>query len=161
MKDMSNLNKILIIALVIVIVFLAFWKISGFFIKDDFAGIFTTSGMRASPDTPYNKNTIEMRPHSSGYFIIIKEVMGTTGEHMYYNLDITLDTPDYYMAKMMVDNRAKTVTVIREVMMNSKNEDLNNQKRDELKSKIIQGIATAYNNKDAIGDVYFEKFLYK
>ena len=162
MKSSNHTRIVILILLVLALISVVFWNFSSLFVKDNFAGVFKTHGMRASPETPYNINPVELKKSQNGYFVLLRGIKGTTGDHVYYDLDVTLETNDYDIAKMMVDHPAKTVTVIREVMANSLNDDLSLQRRDVLKSKIIQNLSRVYySNNGGIESAYFEKFLYK
>ncbi len=154
--------KIIVVLLVFVIMLALIWKLTGSLLTDGFSGVMSSRGVQ----TPYNKNTIEMTQSGGGYYIQMKNVVGTVaadrpGEKTYYNLDITLETTSSGVAEQLTTNREYTVSVVRDSLSKFSSADLASpQGQDLLKSDIRQSLSGAYNT-DKIDNIYIEKFLYQ
>ena len=162
MKVTIKFNRmVIILSIIIVLALMIIWKLSsGIGFKGSFAGSLTNTGMRQQA---YQSNVVGMEKSKldGNYFIKLKNVVGTAGDKTHYNVDITLETDSYQIAKLMSNNREKTLAALNVAMSTlSKTELASQQGRELLKSVVKQGLSDAYGV-DKINEVYLEKYLYQ
>ena len=100
------------------------------------------------------------------YYVRFKDVIGTAqassnDSTMYYNMDLTVQTPSLNVAKNIQEDPAGAVDTIRGVMSQFRREDVVSEEgREYLKNRIRHALAVKYGS-GSVDEIYLEKFLFQ